>query len=107
MTAEQLIDQLLEAKQKTKYGAVVKGDELSGSEIASLRPKQAILVKGKRAVVLGVVSKGNNIELTYAAGAKTFSRDRYLTIKKTDQKTSVQHFTRVGYDQGVTTGAAS
>jgi len=104
MNAEQLIDQYLAelaprisqaTKQAKKRGySISKGDTLSGADLLQLKPKQGILVKGRRAVVVDVTSKGDKVELIYVKGAKAFGKEQYLDVKKTDKETPVQFYTK-------------
>lgn len=112
LTAEQLIDKFLEtndrlsrsmrASKKRGYG-VEKGRVLTGAEVASLSPKQGILVNGKRAVVISVNTKGSGVELVYTVGAKSFGKEKYLDLSKTDQKTPIQYYQKVTWE-GLTQG---
>jgi hypothetical protein len=110
--AEQLITNLLEGRS----GRMTKGEFLTGSQVAALKPKQGILINGRRAVVIDVVRQGNNVELTYARGARSFSKDLLLIIRIQDKITPVQMYARSdptskdvwiyrpGQDEGITRG---
>lgn len=83
MTAEELIDLALSEK-------LVKGDHLSGKEVAALKPKQRVFINGKHAVVIDVNKSGNNIELVYVKGRKAFGKEQYLDVELASSKTPVQ-----------------
>ena len=97
MNAEKLIDRHLGEKVQT-----VKGKVLSGVEVSKLKYKKAILVNNKRAVVLDINVKGQEVEVVYTPGAKVSGRDRYISVKLSDKTTPIQLFTRV--DESITKG---
>lgn len=68
---------------------IVRGDTLSGSDVAKLKSKEHIFVNGKHAVVIDVNVKGDNVELVYVKGRKAFGREQYLDVKKSDSTTPV------------------
>lgn len=68
---------------------VVKGDELSGREVAQLKAKQHIFIKGKHAIVVDVNKKGNTAELVYVKGRKAFGKEQYLDVPLSAKSTGV------------------
>lgn len=80
--AEQLIDTYLDEK-------VVKGKELSGKEVANLKAKQHIFIKGKHAVVVAVNKQGDNVELVYVKGRKAFGKEQYMDVPMKSTSTGV------------------
>ena len=82
---EQLIDLYLTEK-------IVKGQFLSGKQVAALSPKQHIFVDGKHAVVVAVNVdfKKKSAELIYVKGRKAFGKEQYLDVAFTNKETFVQ-----------------
>lgn len=68
---------------------ILKGEEMTGREIASLKPREHIFVKGKHAVVVDVSVKGLNVELIYVKGRKAFGREIYMDIPYDDRRTGI------------------
>lgn len=91
VTARDLISIYLDEK---KPGAVVKGETLSGSDVAALKPKQGILVDGRRAVVIDVEKSGSDVTLIYSKGVRKTGRDKIITVSVSDKETPVQYYSR-------------
>jgi len=89
MLAEQLIDKYLSNKSLNER-KIVKGEALSGKEVAYLlEPKQAILIKNKRGVVIDVNVEDNQVELIYALGVRSF-KERYYVCNLNDPSTDIK-----------------
>ncbi len=86
--AEQLIDSYLSGVSEK----IVKGQFLSGKQVAALDPKQHIFVDGKHAVVVAVNVdfKRKSTELVYVKGRKAFGKEQYLDIAFTNKETFIQ-----------------
>ena len=93
--AEEAITKLLDGCDSSDLlERVIKGDFLSGREVGALRPKQGILINGRRAVVIDVGDKGKEVELIFAYGVKSFKGESYVTVRKQDSATPVQLYSR-------------
>jgi len=99
--AEALIDELLEGWRVagprpgfvTKPNRLsVKGESLSGAEVASLKPRDSIIVDGYRSRVIEVQRKGSEVTLVYVKGASSFGAERFLVVNYNDSVTAVQLF---------------
>lgn len=67
----------------------IKGDVLSGKEVAKLTHRQHIFVNGKHSIVVDVNVRGDNVELIYVKGRKKFGREIYMDLKLSDRKTPI------------------
>ena len=67
----------------------VKGEPLSGKEVAKLRSKEHVFVRGRHSVVVDVNVRGSNVELVYVKGRKAFGKEQYLDLRLGDRTTEV------------------
>lgn len=79
------VEDVLEIKEK-----VVKGEFLTGREVAQLKQRQHIFIRGRHAVVVDVNRRGPNVELVYVKGRKAFGNEIYMDVPFNDMKTVIQ-----------------
>lgn len=74
---------------------IQKGQYFKPVDLLSLRPKQGVLIGGKRAVVIDVNKRGSDIEFTYVKGRRVFGKEVTLVLKATGPATNIQPYTNV------------